>query len=84
MFNASDQSKMLVIQVTVLAAIVALSNAAPAPAPVQVRHILHEKRTTTPSDWIKGSRIEADAVLPMKIGLTQNNLDRGEELLREM
>lgn len=76
--------KMLAIQVIVLAAIAALSDAAPAPATVQVRHVLHEKRTAQASDWVKGARIEADAVLPMRIGLAQTNLDRGEELLREM
>ena len=73
---------MLALQVTLLAAIAALANAAPAPA--QVRHVLHEERKTTSSDWVKGARIEADAVLPMRIGLTQTNLDRGEDFLREM
>ena len=73
---------MLVLQVTLLAAIAALANAAP--ALTQVRHVLHEERKTTPSDGVKGARIEADAVLPMRIGLTQTNLDRGEDFLREM
>jgi tripeptidyl-peptidase I len=73
---------MLALQVTLLAAIAALAHAAPAPA--QARHVLHEERKTMAFDWVKGARIEADAVLPMRIGLTQTNLDRGEDFLREM
>jgi tripeptidyl-peptidase-1 len=73
---------MLVLQFAVLAAIAALSNAAPAPS--QVRHVVHEERKMPASDWVKSTRIEADAVLPMRIGLTQTNLDRGEDFIREM
>lgn len=73
---------MLALQFAVLAAIAALSSAAPAPS--QVRHVVHEERKAPASDWVKGARIEANAVLPMRIGLTQTNLDRGEELIREM
>jgi tripeptidyl-peptidase-1 len=76
---------MTVLQVSVLAAIVAFSHAAPAPAPAPaVRHVLHEKRQTWSSDWVKGARIEADAVLPLRIGLTQTNLDKGQDFLMEV
>jgi tripeptidyl-peptidase-1 len=73
---------MLALQFSVLAAMAALSSAAPAPA--QLRHVAHEERKTTASDWVKGARIEADALLPMRIGLTQTNLDHGEDFLRQM
>jgi tripeptidyl-peptidase I len=78
---------MTVLQVSVLAAIVAFSHAAPAPAPAPapaVRHVLHEERQTWSSDWVKGARIEADAVLPLRIGLTQTNLDKGQDFLMEV
>jgi tripeptidyl-peptidase-1 len=73
---------MLVLPVTVLAAIAAVAHGAPAPAPARL--VLHEERQSAASDWVKGARIEGDAVLPMRIGLTQTNLHRGEDLLKEM
>ncbi|KAJ6179418.1 hypothetical protein N7519_009879 [Penicillium mononematosum] len=67
---------MLVRQVCVALAIVALSGAVPAP----VKHVLHEKRSEH-VDWVKGERIKRDSVLPVRIGLTQNNLEKGDEYL---
>ncbi|KAJ5143670.1 Peptidase S8/S53 subtilisin/kexin/sedolisin [Penicillium bovifimosum] len=67
---------MLVLQVCVALAIAALSGAVPAP----VKHVLHEKRDQH-VDWVKGERVKRDSVLPVRIGLTQNNLEKGEELL---
>lgn len=68
--------KMLVRQVCVALTIVALSGAVPAP----VKHVLHEKRSEH-VDWVKGERIKRDSVLPVRIGLAQNNLERGDEYL---
>lgn len=68
--------KMLVRQVCVALAIAALSGAVPAP----VKHVLHEKRSEH-VDWVKGERIKRDSVLPVRIGLTQNNLEKGDEYL---
>jgi tripeptidyl-peptidase-1 len=67
---------MLVRQVCVALAIVALAGAVPAP----VKHVLHEKRSEH-VDWVKGERIKRDSVLPVRIGLAQNNLERGDEYL---
>ncbi|OQE42187.1 hypothetical protein PENCOP_c004G05160 [Penicillium coprophilum] len=67
---------MFVRQVCVALAIAALSGAVPAP----VKHVLHEKRSEH-VDWVKGERIKRDSVLPVRIGLTQNNLEKGEEYL---
>ena len=44
-------------------------------------HVVHEKRALDPIDWIQDRRLEAEKVLPMRIGLTQQNLHRVEELL---
>jgi tripeptidyl-peptidase-1 len=68
------------LKLSVLTAIVALVNAAPAP----VKHVLHEERSTPSRDWIKGARIEKNAVIPMRIGLTQTNLEKGYEYIMEV
>ncbi|OQD85399.1 hypothetical protein PENANT_c010G10600 [Penicillium antarcticum] len=70
---------MLVRQVCLALAIAALSGAVPAP----MKHVLHEKRGQH-ADWVKGERIKRDSVLPVRIGLTQNNLDKGDALLMEV
>jgi len=71
---------MFVLKLVAVAAIAALSNAAPAP----IKHVQHEKRQTPSSDWVKVARIEGTAILPMRIGLTQSNLDKGHDLLMEV
>ncbi len=63
-----------------LVALAVVTNAAPAP----LKHAVHEERQAPSSDWVKGARIEGSAILPMRIGLTQNNLDKGGDLLFEM
>lgn len=67
---------MLFRQVCIALAIATLSTAAPAP----VKHVLHEKRNLH-VDWVKGDRVKRDSVLPVRIGLTQNNLEKGDEYL---
>ncbi|KAG4030402.1 hypothetical protein MFRU_012g01380 [Monilinia fructicola] len=71
---------MLVPVSVVSLAIVALASAAPS----SVKHVVHEKRNAPPSDWVKGSRIEGSAIVPMRIGLTQSNLDNGYDYLMEI
>lgn len=67
-------------KLSIVAAIAALAHAAPKPVP----HVLYEKRETASKDWVKGARIEKDAVIPMRIGLTQTNLDNGYDLLMDV
>lgn len=71
---------MLVPVSVVSLAIAAIVNAAPS----SVKHVVHEKRSAPPSDWVKGSRLEGSAIVPMRIGLTQTNLDNGYEYLMEL
>jgi tripeptidyl-peptidase I len=71
---------MFALKFAVVAAIAALSNAAPA----AIKHMMHEKRQSPSSDWVKVARIESTAILPMRIGLTQSNLDKGHDLLMEV
>lgn len=45
---------------------------------------LHEKREFVPTSWIEGKRLDGSTSLPVRIGLTQSNLDHGHDLLMEM
>lgn len=67
---------MLFRQFCVALAIASVSTAVPTP----VKHVLHEKRGLH-VDWVKGDRVKRDSVLPVRIGLTQGNLDKGDEYL---
>ena len=71
---------MLLLRLAVLATIAAFSNAAPA----TLRHAVHEERSAPAKDWVKGARIDGSAILPMRIGLTQKNLEKGYGLLMEV
>lgn len=49
------------------------------------RHLeVHEKRESLHPRWSKKDRVESHRLLPMRIGLTQNNLDKGHEHLMKM
>lgn len=78
--DISIQVVMLVRQICVALAIAALTGAAPS----TVKHVLHEKREKRAYDWVKGDRVHSDAVLPVRIGLSQNNLDKGYDYLMEV
>lgn len=71
---------MLVRQLTVALALAAFANALPA----TVKHVLHEKRDRHSSDWVKRARVDSHAVLPMRIGLAQSNLEKGYDYLMEV
>jgi tripeptidyl-peptidase-1 len=43
-------------------------------------HVLHERRVAEPVAWAT-RRLEADKVIPLRIGLKQQNMDRLEDLL---
>lgn len=54
-------------------------------AAVPKTHVLHEKRSTEGStQCVKRGKIPATYVLRIRIGLKQNNLDIGHELLMDM
>lgn len=64
----------------VVVAIAALADAVPA----GLKHAVHEKRDTPGQDWVKSARIDADAILPLRIGLTQTNLESGYDHLMKV
>ena len=43
--------------------------------------VVHENRATEPVAWAKTRRLEAHKVIPLKIGLTQQNVHQLEEIL---
>jgi tripeptidyl-peptidase-1 len=45
-------------------------------------HVVHERAVST-NGWVKLGNINADGLLPVRIALTQQNLDQGHELLME-
>ena len=65
---------------SVLSVLAAQAAAVPHP----VKHIVHERRDALPKSWIKRDRLDANVELPVRIGMTQSNLDRGHELLMEV
>lgn len=51
-------------------AFVALAGAAATP----LTHVVHEKRDVPSAHWQKRDRVARDALIPIRIGLKQNNL----------
>ena len=53
--------------------------------PVPETHVVHEKRyASAPDGWVKRSKIPSHATVPMRIGLTQNNLHLGSDYLTDV
>lgn len=51
---------------------------------IPTSHVVHEKRDGSSRSLRKRDRLNPDAVLPMRIGLKQRNLDRGQEFLMDV
>ena len=47
-------------------------------------HVVHERRDNGLHAWTKRQAVHQSALLPMRIGLTQSNLDKGPDLLMEV
>lgn len=47
-------------------------------------HVVHERREFVPKAWIKQNRVDAAAKLPVRIGMTQSNLENGHDLLMDV
>jgi tripeptidyl-peptidase-1 len=63
-----------------LVALVAWCEAVPTPS----LYAVHEKRSSIPRLWSRGGRVDSDAILPIRIGLTQSNLEHGEAHLMDV
>lgn len=53
-------------------------------SPTPPNYVVHERRDVLPNGWIEERRLDEGTLLPMRIGLTQSNLDRGHDLLMEV
>jgi tripeptidyl-peptidase I len=51
-------------------------------SPFATSHSIHEKRSEVPAGWEKKHLLDRRAVLPVRIGLAQSNLDKAWEWLR--
>lgn len=65
--------------IALLAVAIGLASAA-----VPDTHAVHEKRESRSSGWARLDRISPDALLPVRIGLTQTNLDKVHEYLMDL
>lgn len=70
-------SKLLVV---LLAVPISVVRALPAP----VTHSLHEKRSSLPRLWARGDRVDRNAILPVRIGLSQQNMEDSYSHLMEV
>ena len=61
------------VSIAALAVFASLCAAAPTPS----TYGLHEKRSTIPRLWQRSDRVNGDAILPIRIGLTQRSIDDG-------
>lgn len=50
-------------------------SAVTAALPSKQDYVLHERRHQPPKKWFKRGALKAEAILPMRIGLTQTGLD---------
>ena len=53
--------------------------------PTSANHVVHEKRSGS-SNWspVRGAKPDGRITLPVRIGLTESNLDRGDAILMEV
>jgi hypothetical protein len=54
------------------------------PKTIPNSHVVHEKRHAPPKAWIKRGLVSSRTILPIRIGLKQRDLHRGEEFLLDM
>jgi tripeptidyl-peptidase-1 len=53
-------------------------------SPITQHHVVHEKRTSHPAGWTRRSELSDSAIVPMRIALTQSNLDQGHQWLMDV
>jgi tripeptidyl-peptidase-1 len=54
------------------------------PLAASSKHIIHEARSAPPSAWTKKGRVHKEARLPVRVGLSQQNLHLAEEYLNQV
>jgi tripeptidyl-peptidase-1 len=61
-----------------------VAGAVAAPAVNTKRHVIHEKRNGIPANWRRNAKLHPDSKLPMRIALTQSNLEKADEFLMDV
>jgi len=61
-----------------VAAFIGVATASPTPGQ---HYVIHEKRSAPPAGWARAERVNPKAVLPLRIGLQQRNLDQADAFL---
>ena len=67
------------LYLAIFAAFAAYVAAAPS-----THYVIHEKRDAPMKRWVKREALQPRGLLPMRIGLTQSNLDEGHAMLMEV
>lgn len=47
-------------------------------------HAIHERRNDQNTKWVKRGKIQSHAILPIRIGIAQSNLDRAHDFLMDV
>ena len=58
-----------------------LTGVVASPTPNSKRDVLHERRERLPLNWRRTAEIHGSSLLPLRIALTQRNLDKADEFL---
>jgi tripeptidyl-peptidase-1 len=61
-----------------------LTGAIAAPTSNSKYHVVHERRERLPSHWEKNAKLHGGSYLPMRIALTQSNLDKADEFIMDV
>ena len=69
------------LSLAILTAFAAYSATAPS---LNTHHVVHEKHDVPMKKWVKREALQPRGLLPMRIGLTQSNLDKGHAMLMEV
>jgi tripeptidyl-peptidase-1 len=61
-----------------------LTAAIAAPTTNSRRRAVHERRERLPAHWKRNAKLDGDSHLPLRIALTQSNLDKADEFLMDV
>ena len=50
----------------------------------RANHVVHERRTVKPVGWVKSHKADADDIIPLRIGMKQQNLHMLEDLIMDV
>jgi len=83
--NVKESSKSFSIMYLSLIAVCGLlTSTIAAPTAPSKQHVVHERRATLPTHWNRNAKLHGDSVIPMRIGLTQSNLEKADEFLMDL